>query len=134
MVLPNGLALAYIGDGYYELAIRTYLLTKRLTKVNDLHHQAIRFTSAKGQAFVMSELLKDQLTDDEITYFKRGRNEKTNRKPKNTDLATYHLATGFESLLGSLYLLNETNRLDEIIRMAIQIIEKNEIDDVDLRE
>lgn len=134
MILPNGLALAYIGDGYYELAIRTYLLTKRLTKVNDLHHQAIRYTAAKGQALVMTTLLSGYLSDDEITYFKRGRNEKTNRKPKNTDLATYHLATGFESLLGALYLLNNTNRLDELVRLSIQIIEKDDSHILDLPE
>ena len=125
MVLPNGLALAYLGDALYELEVRKYLLTKKLTKVNDLHQQAIRFTSATGQAKVMLKLLDGILNEIEIEQFKRGRNATANRKPKNTDLATYHQSTGFEALLGYLYLENQWDRLAEIIQMSIQVIEEN---------
>ena len=126
MVLPNGLALAYLGDALYELEVRKYLLTKKLTKVNDLHTQAIRFTSAVGQAKVMLKLLDGELTETEVEQFKRGRNAVANRKPKNTDLATYHQSTGFEALLGYLYLENLNDRLAEIIQKSIQIIEEIE--------
>ncbi len=124
MVLPNGLALAYLGDALYELEVRKYLLTKKLTKVNDLHQQAIRYTSATGQAKVMEKLLDGELSEIEIEQFKRGRNAVANRKPKNTNLATYHQSTGFEALLGYLYLENRTDRLAEIIQKSIQIIEE----------
>lgn len=124
MVLPNGLALAYLGDALYELEVRKYLLTKKLTKVNDLHQQAIRYTSATGQAKVMEKLLDGELSEIEIEQFKRGRNAVANRKPKNTNLATYHQSTGFEALLGYLYLENRTDRLAEVIQKSIQIIEE----------
>jgi len=126
MVLPNGLALAYLGDALYELEVRKYLLTKKLTKVNDLHQQAIRFTSATGQAKVIDQLLTGELSEIEIEQYKRGRNAVANRKPKNTNLATYHQSTGFEALLGYLYLENLLDRLTEIIQKSIQIIEEIE--------
>jgi ribonuclease-3 family protein len=127
MVLQNGLALAYLGDGIYELEVRKYLLTKRLTKVNDLHRQAILFTSAMGQAKVMDVLLNGYLNDTEIEFFKRGRNAISNRKPKNTTLATYHQSTGFEALIGYLYLDQQFERLNEIIQKSIAVIEETEL-------
>lgn len=125
MVLQNGLALAYLGDGFYELEIRKYLLTKKLTKVNDLHKQAILFTSANGQAKAIEGLLKGFLSETEVEYYKRGRNALANRKPKNTTLATYHQSTGFEALIGYLYLDNQEERCHEIIQKSIEIIEEN---------
>lgn len=126
MVLQNGLALAYLGDGVYELEVRKYLLTKKLTKVNDLHSQAILFTSANGQAKVMDVLLNGFLNETEIEFFKRGRNAISSRKPRNTSLATYHQSTGFEALIGYLYLDNQTERLNEIIQKSIAIIEETQ--------
>ncbi|MFA5290603.1 MAG: ribonuclease III domain-containing protein [Candidatus Izemoplasmatales bacterium] len=119
----NGLALAYIGDAYFELKIREHLIASGLTKVNDLHHQAIRYTSALGQAQIMTWLLERGLTDSEMTYYKRGRNAGSTHKPKNADLATYRHATGFEALFGYLYLENEHQRIDQIITEGIAYIE-----------
>ncbi len=121
----NGLTLAYIGDAYYELKVRMYLIDKKLTHVNDLHKQAIRFTSGIAQAKIMEYLVDNTLiSDDETDLFKRGRNASGPGR-KNIDAKTYHLATGFESLIGFLY-LNQKNRADELIALGINYIEEGD--------
>lgn len=118
----NGLTLSYLGDAYYELSIRRYLVNKKLTKVNVLHKQAIRFTSGVAQAKIIEYFLNENLiSNEEITLFKRGRNTSGPGR-KNIDAKTYHLATGFESLIGALYLDNVV-RADELIKAAIRFIE-----------
>jgi ribonuclease-3 family protein len=119
----NGLTLAYIGDAYYELVIREHLVKQGLGKGNDLHQKAIRFTSASGQAQAMERLM-DGLSDAEQDIFKRGRNAHSTHKPKNADLSTYHRASGFECLLGYLYLEHQDARLKELIQKSIAIIEE----------
>ena len=122
----NGLTLAYIGDAYYELQVRMHLINKKLTNVNDLHKQAIRFTSGMAQAKIMNFFIENQLiTEDEVDLFKRGRNASGPGR-KNIDAKTYHLATGFESLIGYLY-LNNLNRADELIKSGIHFIEEGDI-------
>lgn len=121
----NGLTLAYIGDAYYELKVRMYLIDKKLTHVNDLHKQAIRFSSGTAQAKIMTYLIdSSKITEDEIDLFKRGRNASGPGR-KNIDAKTYHLATGFETLIGSLY-LNQQSRADELIQCGINYIEKGD--------
>jgi ribonuclease-3 family protein len=121
----NGLALAYIGDAYYELSIRKYLIEQKLTNVNDLHKKAIKFTSGHAQALIMTYLIDQSLvSEDEIELFKRGRNSSGPGR-KNIDAKTYHLATGFESLIGYLY-LNQKERADEIVHLAISYITKGD--------
>ncbi len=115
----NGLTLAYLGDSIYELYIREFLLTKGYTKVDKLHKEAIKFTSAKGQKEALDKIY-EFLTESEIAVFKRGRNANTDRKPKNTNLATYKQATGFEALIGYLYLSSDKERLDELIQIIIK--------------
>jgi ribonuclease-3 family protein len=121
----NGLTLAYIGDAYYELKIRNYLISLKLTHVNDLHKRAIKYTSGQAQATIMSHLIDHMLiSEDEIDVFKRGRNASGPGR-KNIDAKNYHLATGFEALIGHLY-LSQTARADEIIDIAINYIEKGD--------
>lgn len=121
----NGLTLAYIGDAYYELAIRTYLIDKRLTSVNQLHRQAIRFTSGIAQSQIMGHLMEThQVTESEIELFKRGRNQSGPGR-KNTSAKDYHQATGFEALIGHLY-LHQKDRADQLIGLAIDYIEKGD--------
>ncbi|MCR3905991.1 MAG: Mini-ribonuclease 3 [Tenericutes bacterium] len=123
----NGLTLAYIGDAYYELSIRTYLINQKLTNVNDLHKKAIRFTSGKAQSVIMNYLINEKIvSEQEIDLFKRGRNSSGPGR-KNIDAQTYHYATGFEALIGSLYLDNKT-RADELIKISIEYIEKGDFD------
>ena len=121
----NGLTLAYIGDAYYELKVRMYLIDKKLTHVNDLHKQAIRFTSGTAQAKIMEFFIESSLiSEDEVDLFKRGRNASGPGR-KNIDAKTYHLATGFESLIGFLY-MNQKERADELIVLGINYIEKGD--------
>jgi len=121
----NGLTLAYIGDAYYELKVRMYLIDKKLTHVNDLHKQAIRFTSGTAQAKIMEFFIESSLiSEDEVDLFKRGRNTSGPGR-KNIDAKTYHLATGFESLVGFLY-MNQKDRADELIVLGINYIEKGD--------
>ncbi len=123
----NGLTLAYIGDAYYELKVRMYLIDKKLTHVNDLHKQAIRFTSGLAQAKIMTYFIEQSLiNEDEFDLFKRGRNASGPGR-KNIDAKTYHLATGFEALIGSLY-LNDINRANQLIEHALIYIEKGDFD------
>lgn len=121
--LLNGLALAYMGDAVYETAIREYLLGEGQTKPNQLHHMATEYVSAKAQALIMGALLEgDLISEEEETYYKRGRNSKINTKAKNTDIHTYLQSTGFEALMGYLYLTEQEERLTELIDWCIQFI------------
>ena len=120
----NGLAFAYIGDAYYELKIRTYLLNRGLEKVNDLHKLAVKYTSGKSQSMIITHLIEEkQLTDNEIIIYKNGRNFSGNNR-KNLSPQEYHQATGYEALIGYLY-LNDMNRCEEIINLSINYIERS---------
>ncbi len=117
----NGLTLAYLGDAYYEYRIREYLIGKQLTKVNELHQTAVRFTSSKSQAHIVDIIIKrGMLNDEELDFYKRGRNASGSGR-KNVDRQTYSYATGFEALIGGTYLSNR-KRADEIVDEAISII------------
>lgn len=121
----NGLTLAYIGDAYYELSVRMYLVEKKLTNVDNLHKTAIRFTSGVSQAKIMNKMIEENLiTEEEMDLFRRGRNSSGPGR-KNTDPQTYGIATGFEAMLGGLYLTNK-NRSDQLIGLAIRYIEKGD--------
>ncbi|MFK5883629.1 MAG: ribonuclease III domain-containing protein [Candidatus Izemoplasma sp.] len=115
----NGTTLAYIGDAIYEVFVRDYFIKKGLTKVDDLHKSAIKYTSAVGQKAAY-DLIASDLTEFEVSIFKRGRNANTDRKARNTDLATYKKATGFEALIGYLYIEGSKDRLDEIINKILK--------------
>ena len=117
----NGLTLAYLGDAYYEYRVRAYLIEQQLTKVNELHQTAIRFTSSKAQAHIIDVILNQNiLSDDELDFYKRGRNASGSGR-KNVDRQTYSYATGFEALIGGTYLSNP-QRADELVDEAIKII------------
>lgn len=112
----NVLALAYLGDAIYEERVREYLIRSGISLVDDLQKETIRYVSAKKQARIISYLINTKyLTDREINIVKRGRNYKKNRHPRHTDIITYKLSTGFETLVGYLYLNNEKKRVEEII-------------------
>lgn len=118
----NILVLAYLGDSVFELYIREYLITK-FAKVNTLQNEAIKIVSAKGQANLIKRLIdNDKLTDEELNVFNRGRNAKCAHHPKNTDIVTYKHATGFEALIGYLYLENK-KRLEEVLKFCMEEIE-----------
>lgn len=114
----NTLALAYLGDSVYELYIREYLLKKGIQKVNILQKEAIKYVSAKNQTLIL-EKIKEYLTEEELEIVKKGRNTKSHKAPKNTDILTYKHATGFETLIGYLYINNKL-RLEEIIKKILE--------------
>lgn len=113
--------LAYLGDSYYEHEIRTYLVNKGLTKLNDLHKRAVKFTSGKRQALIIRHfLIEDLLTEQEIRVFKRGRNISGSNK-RNLKLTEIHESTGFETLIGYLSIKDQV-RAKELINLAINYI------------
>ena len=120
----NALALAYMGDAVYEQAIREHLLRSGRVKPNVLHREATKYVSAKSQAVILQEMLSsDYLTEEEAAVMRRGRNAKSGSIPKNTDVGTYKNSSGFEAVLGFLYLLGRTERTEEFIIESIRIIE-----------
>ena len=117
ILMLSPLHLAYIGDGVYELFIRTYLLDGRIN-VNQMNKRARCLVNARAQALIVS-MLEEYLTDRENKIVKRGRNTKVHSSPKNMDIMDYKYATGFEALLGHLYLRKDYERLYEIMDMIL---------------
>lgn len=107
------LNLAFIGDCIYEILVREMLVTEANRPVNDLHRESVKFVSAKAQT-VAFEKIKDILTEEETTIYKRGRNAKVGHSPKSATEGEYHCATGVESLFGYLYLTEQTDRIKEL--------------------
>ncbi|MCC0704939.1 Mini-ribonuclease 3 [Clostridioides sp. ES-S-0049-02] len=125
LVTMSPLVLAYLGDTVYETYIREHLIRQNTQrKVNDLHKLAIKYVKAKAQASIIHEI-ESELIEEESKIYKRGRNQKSNTSPKNADIIDYKHATGFEALIGYLYLNNEIERLQYIINKGIKIIERD---------
>lgn len=112
------LVLAYIGDTVYEVFIRTLIVSKSSAPVHVLHKRSVDFVKAKAQSDVIHRIL-DSLTLEEQDIVRRGRNAKSGTVPKNADITEYKYATGFESLIGYLYLKKDNKRLIEILKMSI---------------
>lgn len=120
----NGLLLAYIGDAIYELEVRRHLLSLGLTKVNELQKRSKHYVSAKAHAALFEQMMVSNiLTDDELDYFKRGRNAKSHTKAKNTDVITYRISTGVEALFGYLYMSEQHERILELMTWIFEQVE-----------
>ncbi len=120
------LDLAYIGDCAYELVFRTCLLAEGATAVDKLNRRASNLAKAVTQAKMITGIM-DMLTEDEQAVYRRGRNAKSYSPAKNAPLGDYHKATGFEAVIGWLYLKKEYARMNEIIHKGFEIIsEENE--------
>ncbi len=108
-------ALAFLGDSVLSLYIREKLLSLGINNPDLLQKKSIEYVSAVSQNRILNNLIENNiLTENELEIIKRGRNNKNSSHPKNTDLMTYKLSTGFEALLGDLY-INNKNRLKEIL-------------------
>lgn len=107
------LNLAFIGDCIYEILVRENLVKNANRPVNDLHHESVKFVSAKAQTKAF-EKIEDILTEDEMSIFKRGRNSKVGHNPKSASTGEYHTATGVEALFGYLYLSGKEERIKEL--------------------
>ena len=115
----SNLGLAHIGDGVYELLVRSYLCAKGNQTVKTLHRDSIRMVNATTQAAVAETLLPD-LTEEEMGYFRRGKNSHTHAAPKAATPQQYALATGLETLFGALYLYGRIERLNQLFRKGIE--------------
>lgn len=114
--LINVQVLALLGDAIYSLYIREKLIEAGYNDIEKIQKKQIEYVSAKGEVKILNYLNDNNLlTDEELDIVKRGRNYKNNSHPKNTDIITYKLSTGFELLLGDLY-LNNKERLYEILQ------------------
>ena len=120
----NGIALAYLGDAAYEVYIRQHLLTKGISKPTKLQHIATHYVSAKAQAALIDLMKEDELlSDEEWSYFKRGRNANSHTHAKNSSVMTYRISTGFEAVMGYLKLAGKEERLAELAQWCIEQVE-----------
>lgn len=117
----NPLVLAFVGDAIYEVFVRAYIVNNnRDMHVHKLHVKAVAYVKAHAQ----SEFLKafmEELTEEEMSIYKRGRNAKSGTVPKNADLREYRTATGFEALFGFLYLTEQQERLNYFLKRIVEI-------------
>ena len=115
------LTLAYIGDAVYDLIIRTLVVNKGNQQVQKLHKETITMVQASAQARMITAL-NDQLSEEEHAVYKRGRNAKSASPAKNQSISDYHKATGFEALLGYLYLKKDWKRMMELIKTGLEAL------------
>lgn len=116
------LTLAYIGDGVFDLVIRTVVVERGNTKASRLHNQTSQIVRAGTQA-KMIELLEPYLTAEEKEVYRRGRNAKSPTMAKNASMSDYRSATGFEALIGFLYLKDDFARVVELTKKALEELE-----------
>ena len=117
------LTLAYIGDGVYELVVRSMIVTEANAPVNKLHKRSSELVKAETQAKMAFYLRDNDLLDEEeMRILKRGRNAQSYTKAKNASVSDYRWATGFEALIGYLYLSNKNDRMLEIITMSLKVV------------
>lgn len=113
--------LAYIGDSVYELYVREHLVKNSREVASKIHRKTVKYVSAKAQEFIINNIY-EALTEEEKDIYRRGRNANANTVPKNTDIVIYKKSTGFEAVIGYLYLTKQKRRLEDIIRESIKII------------
>lgn len=113
------LTLAYIGDAIFDVIIRSVLVNKGNTAVNNLHKRASSVVKAGTQAAFVKAIM-DDLTEEEVDYYRRGRNSKPHTKAKNATTMDYLDATGFEAVMGFLYLTDNMDRACELVNLGIE--------------
>mgnify|MGYP003296187177 CR=1 FL=1 len=114
----SNLALAHIGDGVYELLCRAYLCSQGEKTVLRLHKDTVALVNASTQA-VFADKLKPYLTEQELGYYRRGKNTHTHASPKSASKQEYAKATGLETLFGALYLLGQIQRLNQLFTILM---------------
>ncbi len=121
--LYNPLVLAYIGDSLYDVFVRSRLIEKHPDmSAHKLHVEGIKYVKAHGQSIAIAKIEAD-LTEAELSAYKRGRNTKSFTVPKNAEVGEYRRATGFEALLGWLYVNGDKARMNEIMDMAYNAVD-----------
>ena len=120
----SALTLAYIGDCVFDLVIRTVVIYHSKKAVNDLHKKATKFVKAESQALMIQGLMdEDILTEEEKNVYKRGRNTKSHTSAKNASIADYRKATGFEAMIGYLYVTEQMERILELTKAGLKYVE-----------
>ena len=115
----SNLGLAHMGDCVFEILCRAYLCAQGGKKVDQLHRDTIRMVKATSQAKLMDKLLP-LLTEEELSYYRRGKNSHVHAVPKSATPAEYAKATGLEALFGALYLAGRTHRLNELFQAVVE--------------
>jgi len=115
------LVLAYVGDAVYEIMIRTKVVNGGNVQVNKLHKMSASLVKAETQAKMILSL-QEELTEEEVSVYKRGRNAKSFSMAKNASMKDYRMATGFEALVGYLYLTERMDRLAELVSHGLEKI------------
>lgn len=121
--LYSPLTLAYLGDAVYEMVIRTICVKRANMQTQKLHRKVTGYVSAKAQAKMM-DALAGKLTEEEESIYRRGRNSKPYTKAKNASMEEYLKATGFEALVGYLYLQKEYERMNALIAHGIEALQE----------
>ena len=114
----SNLGLAHMGDCVYEILCRAYLCARGGKKVNELHKETINMVKATSQAKFIDKLLP-HLTEEELAYYRRGKNSHVHAVPKSASPAEYAKATGLEALFGALYLSGQTDRLNDLFHIMM---------------
>ena len=112
------LTWAYVGDGVFELFVRTHLTNTTKLKPHMLHMEAIKYVKADAQVKLLHKI-EEKLTDEEKDIVRRGRNAENHHVPKNSTIEEYSYSTAFEALIGYLYLTKQDDRLKEILKMCV---------------
>ncbi len=122
--LVNPLVLAYLGDGVFEVYVREHLIVERgISKPDLLQKEAILYVSAKAQSEFMKEaILNNWVSEEEIAIYKRGRNAKSTRVMKNTSVVVHNQSSGFEALIGHLYMKKQDKRISEIFELYKEFV------------
>ena len=121
------LTLAYIGDCVYDLVIKSLVINSGNKQVNKLHQETSRLVQASAQSLMM-RTMQEHLTEEEHAVYKRGRNAKSVSPAKNQSITDYRRATGFEALLGYLYLKKDYKRLLDLVKIGLDSLESNKAD------
>ena len=116
----SNLGLAHIGDGVFELLVRSHLCRRGDKTVKRLHGEAIKLVQAKAQA-AFAERILPELTEEEQDYYRRGKNSHTHAAPKAASPKEYAMATGLETLFGALYLYGRQERLSELFTKGMEV-------------
>lgn len=125
--MMNPLKLAYIGDSAYELFIRSYVMTGRIS-LKELHRAKVEYVNAGAQAKFLRRILS-QLTEEEAEIVRRARNTKMHSLPKNASLKDYRMATALEALVGYWYLSDAEERMSELLRFGLEHMGEEPMED-----
>ena len=118
------LTLAYIGDCIYDLVIKSLVINEGNKQVNKLHQETSKLVQASAQSLMM-RTMQEHLTEEEHAVYKRGRNAKSVSPAKNQSITDYRRATGFEALLGHLYLKKDYKRLLDLVKIGLDSLDNS---------